>query len=71
VTRNDTVPAFQGIVGLDYAIAPAIKVGVDYRYLVAHDADFHNSTTGTRVKGGDFNDHSILITFRYEFDAPH
>jgi OmpA-OmpF porin, OOP family len=71
LTRNDTVPAFQGIVGLDHAIAPAIKVGVDYRYFVAHDADFHNSTTGARVKGGDFNDHSILVTFRYEFGAPH
>lgn len=73
VTGDDTVPAFQAIAGIDYAITPAVKLGVDYRYFLAHNTDFHVGNTGARVKGGDFNDHAILLTFRYQFgtEQPH
>jgi OmpA-OmpF porin, OOP family len=70
VSGSDTVPAFQGIAGIDYAVTPAMRVGVDYRYFLAHDANFHVDSTGASVKGGDYNDHSILLTFRYQFGAP-
>jgi len=70
VSGMDTVPAFQAIAGIDYAVTPAVRVGVDYRYFLAHDTNFHVDSTGARVKGGDFNDHSILLTFRYQFGAP-
>ncbi len=74
VDGNDTVPAFQAIAGVDYPVTPALKLGIDYRYFLAHDTSFHNAATGASVRGGDFNDHAILVTFRYQFGAapaPH
>ena len=52
VNGHDTVPAFQGIIGVDYALTPSTKVGLDYRYFVAHDADFHASNGTTARAGG-------------------
>lgn len=70
VTGNETVGAYQAIAGLEYAITPGLKAGIDYRYLLAHDVNFHVATTGAGTKAGDFNDHSILLTLRYEFGTP-
>ncbi len=47
-----------------------MKVGVDYRYLLAHDASFKVAATGASTRAGDFNDHAVLLTLRYEFGAP-
>jgi OmpA-OmpF porin, OOP family len=69
VSGNDWVPAFQGIAGVDYPIMPQLRLGLDYRYFIAHDTDFHNGITGATVKGGDFNDHEILVTLRWQFGA--
>jgi outer membrane protein OmpA-like peptidoglycan-associated protein len=69
-TGHDDVPAFQAIAGVEYAWRPNIKIGLDYRYFVAHDADFHVESTGLTTRAGDINDHSVLLTFRYEFGAP-
>jgi OmpA-OmpF porin, OOP family len=70
VSGNDWVPAFQGIAGVDYPLTPQLRLGLDYRYFVAHDTNFTNNVTGASVKGGDFNDHEILVTFRWQFGAP-
>lgn len=70
VSGNDYVPAFQGIAGIDYPVTPQLRLGVDYHYFVAHDTDFHNNATGATVKGGDFNDHEFLVSFRWQFAAP-
>jgi OOP family OmpA-OmpF porin len=67
VNGHDNVPAFQGIAGVEYALSPGIKLGVDYRYFLAHDADFRVSSTGLTSRAGDFNNHSIMLTARYEF----
>ncbi len=70
VSGNETVPAFQVIAGLDYAVSPALKVGIDYRYYIAHDVNARVTETGLGTKVGDFNDHAVLLTMRYEFGAP-
>ncbi len=70
VSGDDYVPAFQGIAGVDYPVAPQLRLGLDYHYFVAHDTDFHSNATGATVKGGDFNDHEFLVTFRWQFGAP-
>jgi OOP family OmpA-OmpF porin len=70
VSGNDWAPAFQGIVGVDYPLTPQLRLGLDYRYFVAHDTNFTNDATGASVKGGDFNDHELLVTFRWQFGAP-
>jgi len=70
VSGNTTVPAFQAIGGVEYALTPAVKLGLDYRYLLAHNAAFHVPTSGAAARVGDLNDHAILLTMRYEFGAP-
>jgi OmpA-OmpF porin, OOP family len=70
VKKQDDTPAGQLIAGVDYAVSPGLKLGLDYRYFVAHDADFRVATTGGTSHVGDFDDHSVLLTVRYEFGAP-
>jgi outer membrane protein OmpA-like peptidoglycan-associated protein len=70
VSGQDDTIAFQGIAGVEYALTPAVKLGLDYRYFVAHDADFRITGTDAKSHVGDFDDHSVLLTVRYEFGAP-
>jgi outer membrane protein OmpA-like peptidoglycan-associated protein len=69
VSGGDDVPAFQAIAGLDYSLTPNEKIGLDYRYLIAHDVGFPVNN-GSTTKAGDINNHSVLVTFRYEFNKP-
>jgi OOP family OmpA-OmpF porin len=66
VSGGTDVPAFQGIAGLEYALTPNEHVGVDYRYLVAHDASFRVNN-GLTTHAGDLDNHTFLVTFRYQF----
>jgi OmpA-OmpF porin, OOP family len=61
--------AFQAIGGLDYSLTPNQKVGVDYRYMVVHDASFP-TVAGASAHAGDLNNHTFLATYRYEFNSP-
>ena len=76
VNNNDDTLAFQAIAGVDYAISPGVKIGLDYRYFVAHDADFRageipaGATGGATSHVGDINNHTVMLTFRYEFGRP-
>ena len=69
VSGQDDVPAFQAIAGMDYSISPSTKIGVDYRYMIAHDATFHVNN-GLTTHSGDINNHTLLLTMRYSFDTP-
>jgi outer membrane protein OmpA-like peptidoglycan-associated protein len=61
--------AFQAIGGLDYSLTANQKVGVDYRYLVVHDASFP-TVAGGSAHAGDLDNHTFLATYRYEFNTP-
>jgi outer membrane protein OmpA-like peptidoglycan-associated protein len=61
--------AVQAIGGLDYSLTPNQKVGVDYRYLLVHDAAFA-TVAGASAHAGDLNNHTFLLTYRYEFNQP-
>ena len=61
--------AYQAIGGLDYALKPNQKIGVDYRYMVVHNASFP-TVAGGSAHAGDLDNHSFLATYRYEFNAP-
>jgi len=69
VKGQDNVPAFQGIAGLEYALDANDHVGLDYHYLVAHDATFR-ANNGLAAHAGDLDNHTFLITFRHQFGAP-
>ncbi|HXR85708.1 MAG TPA: OmpA family protein [Stellaceae bacterium] len=62
--------AFQAIGGLDYALTPNQKIGIDYRYMVVHDASFPTAFGGRSAHAGDLNNHTVLATYRYEFNTP-
>jgi outer membrane protein OmpA-like peptidoglycan-associated protein len=70
VKGNDGNAAFQAIAGVEYAVTPGLKLGLDYRWFVAHDLDFKTAATGARSHAGDLESHSILATLRYEFGTP-
>ena len=61
--------AFQAIGGLDYSLTPNQKIGVDYRYMVVHDASFP-TVAGGSAHAGDLDNHEILATYRFEFNQP-
>jgi OOP family OmpA-OmpF porin len=61
--------AYQAIGGLDYSLTPNQKIGVDYRYLVVHDASFP-TVAGGSAHAGDLDNHTFLATYRFEFNAP-
>lgn len=69
VTGQDDRPALQAIAGVDYAFTPAIKLGLDYRYLYVDNPNFRTQAGGNSQSGA-FNDHAILVTMRYEFGGP-
>jgi OOP family OmpA-OmpF porin len=60
--------AYQVIAGVEYAVTPALKIGLDYRYFAPQDASYKRGNVITKV--GDYDDHSILFTVRYSFGSP-
>jgi OmpA-OmpF porin, OOP family len=69
VVGQDDRPALQAIAGVDYEFTPAVKLGLDYRYLYVDNPQFRTQAGGNSQSGA-FNDHSILLTMRYSFGAP-
>jgi outer membrane protein OmpA-like peptidoglycan-associated protein len=67
--QDDTI-AFQGIAGVDYVVTPQLVAGLDYRYFVAHNADFGVAGTGADAHVGDVGNHTVLATLRWYFNAP-
>jgi OmpA-OmpF porin, OOP family len=71
VKGQDDALAYQAIGGVEYAMTPQLKLGIDYRFFTAQDTSFRvNAATNARTKVGDFDDHSILFTVRYSFGSP-
>jgi OOP family OmpA-OmpF porin len=71
VKGHDDAVAYQAIGGVEYAMSPRLKLGIDYRYFTAQDTAFRvNTVGGPKSKVGDFDDHSLLFTVRYSFGAP-
>jgi outer membrane protein OmpA-like peptidoglycan-associated protein len=66
--QDDTI-AFQGIAGLDYVVTPQLVAGIDYRYFLAHNADFKVAGDGG-AHVGDVGNHTVLASLRWYFNAP-
>lgn len=70
VDGSDDALAYQAIAGVEYAISPGLKLGFDYRWFVANDVNFRESTTALPVHVGDLESHTVLFTIRYELGTP-
>src|SRR5690349_16334279 len=68
-----TVFGGQAIGGVEYALSPQLRIGLDYRYIASESYKL-TYTSGSlpvaRTASSDYYDHSILLTLRYKFGAP-
>ncbi|GGF29491.1 membrane protein [Aliidongia dinghuensis] len=73
VSGKDDVLAYQGIAGVSYAVAPQIKVDLDYRYFGTQSGTFASSPglsgIGSPTKTS-IGDQTVTLGIRYEFWAP-
>ncbi|MDB5363465.1 MAG: hypothetical protein JWO51_4762, partial [Rhodospirillales bacterium] len=73
VSGKDDVLAYQGIAGVSYALAPQIKLDLDYRYFGTQNGNYNSSPglTGTgSVTRTSLNDQEVTLGVRYEFWTP-
>jgi outer membrane protein OmpA-like peptidoglycan-associated protein len=73
VSGKDDVLAYQGIAGVSYAVAPQIKLDLDYRYFGTQNGTF-NSSPGLSGTGSptrtSIGDQEVTFGVRYEFWTP-
>lgn len=67
VDDSDWVLAYQGILGVNYKLAPQTLISLDYRYLGTSDADV---TTSLGAADGRYQAHTILLGVTYRFNPP-
>lgn len=65
VNKDDIVFAAQGIAGVALAVADAVDVTLDYRYLTTEKGKFFD--TLARRFSADYDNHAIMIGFTYRF----
>jgi OmpA-OmpF porin, OOP family len=73
VSGKDDLLAYQGIAGVSYAVAPQIKVDLDYRYVGTQNGTFNSSPGLTGVGSptrSSIQDQAVTLGVRYEFWTP-
>lgn len=63
VDDNDTVFAYQGIAGLEYAISDDVRIGLRYSYFATQDPSFSDSFGGS--VDSEIQSHNIMGTLRF------
>lgn len=63
--EEDWAFAYQGIVGLNYALSPQLEAFVNYRYLNVSEPDF--AVAGATFDFDDVTKHSATLGLRYHF----
>jgi opacity protein-like surface antigen len=66
VTGSEIVPAYQGLVGLNYQTSETVAVGITYRYFKAGDATL-GSNPATKVTV-PYKDKSLTVGLVYAFN---
>jgi len=69
VGDHDVVFAVQPSIGLRYVTSPSTSFGLEYRFLNGFSPSFRTQGGGT-ASTGDYQSHSVLISFTYQFGAP-
>lgn len=66
--HSDFRPAYQGIVGVSYALSPKVSLALDYRYFATFDNTIRDSGGGSiRVP---LSTHNVILSAVYHFGAP-
>jgi OmpA-OmpF porin, OOP family len=58
--------AYQGIVGLSYAVGRSTEVTLNYRYLVADGGSFSGGPLPATYHSDDFENHAVTIGLRFD-----
>lgn len=61
--------AYQAIAGVEYALAPQMRLGLGYRFLGTESMTLRENATFVSSHP-EYHDHAALVTFRYNFGAP-
>jgi OOP family OmpA-OmpF porin len=63
---------YQGIAGIEYALAPQFKLGLDYRYIGSTDLTVSPGSIPAAPHSANFDldSHNILVTLRFDFGSP-
>lgn len=72
IDDSNTVFAYQGIAGVEYALNDNLSIKGDYRYLATTEGKFKTKgalSGGEKVKY-DYESHAIMVGFTYKFGAP-
>ena len=70
VDGEDTVLAYQGMVGFAVGLGDRWDVDVGYRYFVATDAEYDSLQNTAQTGNADYEHQALTIGLRYQFSAP-
>ena len=72
LSGQENLLAYQGIAGVDYAVAPHVKLSVDYHYLGTTSGSFRATPgiAGVNSASTSIQDQAVLFGVRYEFGSP-
>jgi outer membrane protein OmpA-like peptidoglycan-associated protein len=75
VNDEDTVFAYQGLVGVGFKATEQLVLDLGYRYFIAEGADFKGTSTSPAVPAGsswagDYKHQAITLGIRYQFAGP-
>lgn len=65
---NSSPFAYQAMTGVEYAVAPQMRLGVEYKFLGTESLNLRDNALIT--SHAHYYDHAALVTFRYSFGAP-
>ena len=65
---DDTVFAYQGIVGIGYEVSEAVTLTLDYRYFATQDAELDiDPVSGPGTFEGEYQSHNVMLGARFSF----
>jgi outer membrane protein OmpA-like peptidoglycan-associated protein len=70
VDGEDTVLAYQGLVGFAVGLGEQWDLDVGYRYFVANSAEYDSRQVGTFTGESDYEHQALTVGLRYQFAAP-
>lgn len=72
LSGSNVLFAYQGIAGVDYALAPQVKLSLDYHYLGTESGTFHVSPglAGASSAATSIQDQAVLLGVRFELGSP-
>jgi outer membrane protein OmpA-like peptidoglycan-associated protein len=70
IDDEDTVFAYQGMIGVAIGVTEQLDVDVGYRYFKAEDIEYTSSEVGTFTGEADYEHEALTVGLRYQFAAP-